>query len=222
MKFVMSYSCGKDSTLALHKMIEDGNEPIALIVMINEESDRSFFHGADHSMLEEYSAALDLPLLITPSKGDTYHLAMENSLRKAVEMGAEAACFGDIDIDGNREWCEKRCINAQINPFFPLWHRDRADNVYELIKLGYQCLIKSINHTLLPKHLLGKMIDKDIIQEMTQCGIDICGENGEYHTLVVDGPVFKKPLLYTTGNILDFGDYSVVDVKSKFQAKASV
>lgn len=215
MKFVMSYSCGKDSTLALHKMIEAGNEPVALIVMVNEDADRSFFHGADRDMLQQYGIALDLPMLITPAKGEEYHLAMEESLKKAAEMGAEAACFGDIDIEANRAWCEARCVPAGLKAEFPLWHRDRAENVYELIKLGYRCLLKSINNTLLPKNLLGKILDDDVVEEMKRCGIDICGENGEYHTLVVDGPIFKTPLPHTVGEQLDFGDYSVVDVKVK-------
>lgn len=215
MKFVMSYSCGKDSTLALHKMIAAGHEPMALMTMVNEKDQRAFFSGADHRVLEEYATALHLPILITHTKGENYHLAMEERLKKTAEMGAEAACFGDIDIEGNRAWSEERCANAGIKAVFPLWQRDRAENVYELVELGYQCLIKTINNTLLPKSLLGKIIDNDVIEEMKDCGIDICGENGEYHTLVVDGPVFHSPIPYTTGEILDFGDYSVIDVKIK-------
>ena len=84
MKFVMSYSCGKDSTLALHKMIEQGHEPVALITMVNEESDRSFFHGADLKMINAYSEAWQIPALITKSSGEHYHLAMEESLKEAV------------------------------------------------------------------------------------------------------------------------------------------
>lgn len=213
MKFVMSYSCGKDSTLALHKMIAEGHEPVALITMVNKDSNRSFFHGADYSMLQAYSEALEIPILITESTGDAYHLEMENSLRKGILLGAEIACFGDIDIDTNRAWCEERCRNAEIKPIFPLWHRDRTDNVYELLRLGYQCLIKSINNTLLPKDLLGKIINTQTIATMQRCGVDVCGENGEYHTLVVDGPVFHHPLSYRTGDILDFGDFSVIDTR---------
>lgn len=212
MKFVMSYSCGKDSTLALHKMIECGNEPVALIVMVNDEVDRSFFHGADYSMLQEYSKVLKLPLLLTPTKGERYHMAMEESLKKAMEMGAEAACFGDIDIESNRAWCEERCANAGLKAVFPLWHRDREENVYELVNLGYKCLMKSIKNTLLPKTILGKILDENVLCEMKACSIDICGENGEYHTLVVDGPIFENAITYQMGQLLDFGEFSVVDV----------
>ena len=80
MKFVMAYSCGKDSTLALHHMIMQKNEPVALITMVNQEDERSFFHGADYKMLEAYSEALGVPVLITPTTGQQYHVAMERSL----------------------------------------------------------------------------------------------------------------------------------------------
>ena len=82
----------------------------------------------------------------------------------------------------------------------------------ELIGLGYQCLIKSINNTLLPESILGRVIDDHVIRIMEECKIDICGENGEYHTLVVDGPIFRKSLGFQTGEVLRFGDYSVIDV----------
>lgn len=215
MKFVMSYSCGKDSTLALHHMIARGNEPMALLTMVNQDADRSFFHGADYPMLRAYSDALGIPLLPVPAAGENYHLAMERSLKEAAALGVEAACFGDIDIEGNRAWCEARCRNAGLKAVFPLWHRDRRENVRQLVALGYQCLIKSINNTLLPKSLLGRIIDEEVIAVMRDCGIDICGENGEYHTLVMDGPIFHNPLAYQTGGILNFGDYSVIEVTAR-------
>jgi len=211
----MSYSCGKDSTLALHHMIQQGNEPAALITMFNTAANRSYFHGADVPMLHAYADALKIPFLITPTNGADYHLVMEKSLRKAIALGAKAACFGDIDIEENRAWCEARCKEVGLEAVFPLWQKGRSENVYELVELGYQCLIKSINNTLLPKELLGKIINKEVIDRMKECGIDICGENGEYHTLVVDGPIFQKPLAYRTGDLLDFSEYSVIDVTVK-------
>lgn len=213
MKFAMSYSCGKDSTLALHKMIEQGNIPVCLVVMVNDEAERSYFHGADRDMLKRYSKALDLPMILCPSSGENYHTALEKGLCEAKAMGAKAACFGDIDIRGNRRWEEERCHNVGLQPCFPLWQRDRAENVYELVELGYKCLIKSINTKLLPKSLLGKYLDENSIALMKDANIDICGENGEYHTLVTDGPIFKNLLDFEIGEIIDFGEYAVVDVK---------
>ncbi len=212
MKFVMAYSCGKDSTLALHKMIEQGHEPVGLIVMINEEADRSYFHGADDTMLDQYSKSLGIPLIPCPTKGENYPINFEKGLLKAKAMGAEAACFGDIDIWQNRQWEEERCINTGLTPVFPLWQIGRKESVREIIGSGYKCLIKSINTNILPKTILGKYLDEDSVSIMEKAGIDICGENGEYHTLVTDGPIFKKSLDFYVGDILEFGDYAVVDI----------
>ena len=211
--FVMSYSCGKDSTLALHKMLALGGAPTALLVMFNSGDGRSFFHGADGALLERYSAALQILLLCVPSCGEDYHLAMEEALRKAKKAGAEFACFGDIDIEGHRIWGEERCRNAGLSALYPLWHANREENAREVINLGYKCVIKSVDNTKLPKSMLGKILDEALLEEMAQRGIDVCGENGEYHTLVVDGPIFRSPIQYTAGKILDFGERSLIEIE---------
>lgn len=212
MKFAMSYSCGKDSTLALHKMLEQGHEPVCLIVMLNREVERSYFHGADLKMLERYEKALGIPMILCPSDGQGYAAALERGLRQAAAMGARAACFGDIDIERNRRWEEERCRAVGLEAFFPLWQRGREENVYELIELGYHCLIKSINTSLLPRPLLGSRLDRRAADMIKEAGADVCGENGEYHTLVLDGPIFRQPLAFHTGNVLSFGGYAVIDV----------
>lgn len=118
-KFILSYSCGKDSTLCLHKMLEAGAEPMALLVMFNPEAGRSYFHGVDPALLREYGEALELPLLAVPTGGEEYHLSMEAALRRAKEQGAELVCFGDIDIENNRAWGEERCRNVGLEAVYP-------------------------------------------------------------------------------------------------------
>lgn len=212
MKFAMSYSCGKDSTLALHKMLEQGHEPVCLVIMVNEEAGRSYFHGADSTMLERYSQALALPVISCPAVGTTYKAAFEKGLEKARSMGAQGVCFGDIDIEQNREWEEGCCRTCELLPYFPLWQRGREEIVHELIQLGYKCLIKSVNRTILPMEILGAFLDEAAVLTMKSAGIDICGENGEYHTLAVDGPIFQKPLRFQMGDKIELGDYAVVDI----------
>lgn len=213
MKFAMSYSCGKDSTLALHKMLEQGHEPVCLVVMVNEKAGRSYFHGADSTMLERYAKALALPMIICPADGETYQAAFETGLSKAKAMGAEAACFGDIDIEQNRQWEEARCKAVGLLPFFPLWQQEREEIVKELIRTGYKCLIKSINQRVLPVELLGTALDEASISMMKSANIDICGENGEYHTLAVDGPIFREPLEFQIGGVIEMGDHAIADIK---------
>lgn len=212
MKFAMSYSCGKDSTLALHKMIEAGHEPVCLIVMINKNAERSYFHGADAEMLKKYEDALEIPMVKCPSCGDDYQNAFEKGLEISKSMGAQAVAFGDIDLDEHREWNERRCKNAGLTSFFPLWHSGREDVVRRIIELGYTCVIKSVNNGILPESLLGRSICEDTVRIIKDSGADACGENGEYHTLAVNGPIFKHPLDFKTGGILRFDDYSVIEI----------
>ena len=214
MKFVMSYSCGKDSTLSLQKIMEAGHEPVALLMMINADLNRAWFHGADYNLLNKISKALRIPLLLCPAKGEDYHPAFEQGLLRAKqELGAELVGFGDIDIEANRAWEQTRCDNTGLQSCFPLWQRSRSDIVQEIIRRGYTCLIKTVSTQLLPASLLGRKLDAQTMQIMADCGIDVCGENGEYHTITVDGPIFHTPVPYTLGEILDFGDRSAIVIE---------
>ena len=212
MKVAVSYSCGKDSTLALHTMAAQGHEPVCLVVVVNEDAGRSYFHGADAAMLGRYAEALGLPMVSCPAKGETYHTAFEEGLARAKAMGAEAVCFGDIDIEGNRQWEEERCKAVGLKACFPLWQRPREELVREVIALGYRCLFKSVQTSTLPKELLGRYLDENSIAVIRAAGVDICGENGEYHTLAVDGPIFQKPLDFRMGKVFDLGGHAVIDV----------
>ena len=99
-----------------------------------------------------------------------------------------------------------------LEAVYPLWHHDRQENVREVLELGYRCLIKTLDRRVLPRHLLGRVMDRAMVEEMTACGVDVCGENGEFHTIAVDGPVFHRPIPYCVRQLVDLGDYSVADI----------
>lgn len=212
MRFIISYSCGKDSTLALHRMLADGHTPAGLLVMMNQDLNRSWFHGVDPRLLREISKSLAIPLLPCASSGEAYHLGMEQALRDAKAAGAEACVFGDIDIADNAAWCRKRCEAAGIKAIFPLWQEDRSKLTLEFVDSGYTALIKCIRNDMLPKTLLGKPFDREAIRVIHEHGADICGENGEFHTLTVDGPAFRYPVPYEVRETLDFGTVSAVNI----------
>lgn len=114
MKFVVSFSAGKDSILALHRMVQEGHEPIGLIVMYNRMANRSWFHGADKKLLKSISESLEIPLECYETDGTDYEIVMEKALSEWKKLGAEACVFGDIDILDHRMWNEERCRKAEI------------------------------------------------------------------------------------------------------------
>lgn len=194
MKFVMSFSCGKDSIYALDQMMKDGHEPIALIVACNKFNQRSLFHGADEKMMDAYSKALGIPCIKTFTDGEDYSEQFEDGLKKAKDLGAEAAVFGDVLLLSSKKWNEGRAKAAGLEPVFPLWKKDSGEIVKAELAAGYKCLIKVVDLDAVPEDLLGKYLDESVLKVLDENEADPCGENGEYHTFVLDGPIFKHAI----------------------------
>lgn len=213
MKFALSYSCGKESSLALHRLTAEGHEPVCLVTVINAAQQRSYFHGADPAMLERYAEALGLPMILCPTDGSDYAEAFERGLEQARRLGAEAVGFGDIDIEEHRLWEEERCARTGLQPLFPLWGRPRREVVDELLESGFVCVVKCVDTQQLPRTLLGKALTSELVDRIAACGADPCGENGEYHTLVTDGPPFVRPLKLRIGPVVELGRYAAADIR---------
>lgn len=202
-KFIMSYSCGKDSTLSLYRMIKEGHTPVALLVTIDKKRIRSWFHGIPNNLLEDVSKSLNIPLLLVESEGTNYTETFIEALKKAKELGAEACVFGDIDLEEHRTWCTDRCDIAGLEAIFPLWQEDREALTHEFIDCGFKTVIKNVQLEILNESFLGEVLTKDLVEKIKAAGSDPCGENGEYHTFVYDGPLFKYEIPFEIeGNIL--------------------
>ncbi|MCL2526831.1 MAG: diphthine--ammonia ligase [Defluviitaleaceae bacterium] len=214
MKFVASYSGGKESALAVYRAIQEGHEPLALITTYNTDANRSHFHGLTEEILERVSHSLSIPLWLIKTSGADYVLNFEKTLHRAKEQGAEACVFGDIDIEGHIEWCSERCKNVGITPLFPLLNQSRKDVVYQLIDSGFIANITIVNTKKASDKFLGKQLTKEIAEEIAAGGADICGENGEYHTFVSAGPCFKQPVKFSLGAKVLKDDYAVLPVLS--------
>lgn len=195
MKIAVSFSGGKDSILALHEMVEAGHDPVVLLVMYRQEAGRSWVHGIEANLLSAIGDALRIPLIQCDAKPETYDQDMEHALRQTQALGAEACVFGDIDTPGHREWDEARCAAVGMRAMLPLWNRERIAVVQKTLDLGYQCIIKCVLTGVLPEAWLGLPLDHTHIAQMLSQGTDACGENGEYHTVVTDGPLFHHPVI---------------------------
>lgn len=194
MKFVLSFSGGKDGILALHELAQAGHEPVALLVMYRPEAGRSWVHGLDKEVLSDVADALGLPLILGETEDGDYAKGMESALRRARALGAQACAFGDIDTPGHREWDEARCAAVGLEPLLPLWGRGREELARKILSLGYRCIIKCVQTGVLPESWLGKPLTPALLEEIKVLGADPCGENGEYHTVVTDGPLFHRPV----------------------------
>ncbi len=211
MKFVLSFSAGKDSVLALHRMVAQGHKPAALLVMFNRDAGRSWFHGADRALLCAMAESLRLPLVCCEAAGGAdYEAAFERCLRAQKEQGVEACVFGDIDLEAHRRWNEARCAAAGLRAELPLWGESREELVREVVGLGYRCVVKCVRQSALPERFLGRVLDLPLLEELRGLGVDLCGENGEYHTVVLDGPLFHAPVRRTAGEILRLGEISAI------------
>ena len=208
MKFVMAYSGGKDCTLALDRMLRAGHTCVALMVIVGIKGQYSYMHIFTRDVLEKFAESLGVPLILVPSKNKHDAAATLNALRQAKELyGAEAVCSGDIDYEDARRWNESVAKEAGLQSFFPLWMEDRYKLLDELFERGFTCLFKVVDTSLLPEELLGQPLTRECIPLFEKSGVDVCGEKGEYHTITVDGPIFKKKIEFRYDRVYHNGKY---------------
>lgn len=212
-KVVVSFSGGKDSTLSLYKMLKSGYDVIGLLVTFDNQNN-SCFHKIPREILESVSKELEIPLFeVNCGEGKIYEEEFEKVLINLKNKGAEICVFGDIDIEAHKEWCLNRCAAAGLKGMFPLWQQNRESLTNEFIDLGFKAIIKKVNLKTIGKEFLGKELTKDVVNEIKNLGCDPSGENGEYHTLVFDGPIFKHGIKFNKVNteIVDEFGYLTID-----------
>ena len=212
-KFIMSFSGGKDSILALYKMIKKGYEPVALLTTIKKDKEKSWTHHLDNNFLRRVSESLEIPILLVECDVDDYERKFEEALFNAKDMGATICAFGDIDIELHRNWDLDRCKNTGIEAKLPLWQQNREELVYEFIDSGFETIINKVNLKDMGVEFLGKVLDRKIIEDIKLTGADACGENGEYHTFVIDGPLFKNRINFINEGVIKDMNYGYLIIK---------
>jgi len=189
--FFCSWSGGKDSCLALYRAVKQEGKPKFLFTMLGEDGARSRSHGIPLSVLEKQAQALGIPLVVRSATWDDYESVFVSALHQFKKDGIQAGVFGDIDIQAHREWVERVCLSAKIRAYLPLWNQARRGLLNELLDAGFKASIISLKESALAPRFLGRVINRDLIAELEKLGIDLSGEQGEYHTLVTDGPNFS-------------------------------
>lgn len=218
---MVSFSGGKDSMLALHRLANNPEYQIEyLLITLSDEFKRSSVHGIREELIDLQAEALGFPVrkAYIP-KGATnvqYEQVMADVMAEAERNGITHVAFGDIFLEDIRAYREEKLTQGPIEAIFPVWEESTSILMNEFLELGYQTIITTIDPNKVPEEFLGQVIDQELLDLLPE-GVDPCGENGEFHTFVFDGPLFNYPVPVTLGNSIKREEfYTYIDlVKSK-------
>ncbi len=204
-KVLLCWSGGKDSALALYEVQNNREyEVVALLTTITEDYDRISMHGVRRELVEEQVEALGLPLekvlLSKQSSNKEYERKMEEVLRMYKESGITSVVFGDIFLEDVRRYREENLAKVGMDGLFPLWGEETGTLAQRFIELGFQAVLTCVDTEALDGKFAGRVFNRRLLAELP-AGADPCGENGEFHSFVYDGPLFSRRVFHTRGEI---------------------
>ena len=192
MNISCSWSGGKDSCYALMIALGQQHKLSAIVNMMNENGVISRSHGLPMKVLQQQADALQVPLIAQPTSWNDYQTHFISTLQKLkADFSVDAMVFGDIDLQQHRDWEEMVCAKAKLQAMLPIWKKNRPALVQQMLDEGIEAMIVSCN-TQMGEHFLGKTLSAELVSELETLGVDVCGENGEYHTVVINCPLFKN------------------------------
>jgi uncharacterized protein (TIGR00290 family) len=188
---------------------------VGLLTTVDPEADRVAMHGVRRTLLEAQAASLGLPLHVVelpwPCPNDVYEMRMTEALHHARGVGVEAMVFGDLFLQDVRRYREDALRDTGLVPVFPLWQRPTPTVAQDLLALGVRALITCVDIAQAPKEFAGRWYDEALLAELPDA-VDPCGENGEFHTVVVDGPGFSRAIAVDRGETVEREGFVFVDV----------
>ncbi|WP_241077731.1 diphthine--ammonia ligase [Flavimarina sp. Hel_I_48] len=205
-KAFLNWSSGKDSALALFIALSEEEYAInSLVTTVNVQADRVSMHGLRRALLHKQAEAIGLPLkeIVLPEdiSMETYTETIAQEFRKFLKAGYSHTIYGDIFLEDLREYREKTLRNIGLQGVYPLWKKDTSKLAKQIIALGFKAVTVAVSDKALGKEYCGRAYDQDFLNNLP-AGVDPCGENGEFHTFVHDGPIFKKPVSFELGKII--------------------
>ncbi len=200
---LMCWSGGKDSAMSLYELQKSGQYEIAaLLTTVTETYERISMHGVRCALLHAQAASIGIPLeKVYISKNATnaeYENRMESLFKKYYEQGIREVAFGDIFLEDLRIYREKNLEKIGMQGIFPVWKRNTNELANEFIKLGFKSAVVCVDPKVLSPNFVGRVIDKSFLEELPG-NVDPCGENGEYHSFVYEGPIFGEPIKVKIG-----------------------
>lgn len=215
-KTLLSWSSGKDSAWTLHQLKNNQEiELVGLFTVINEKYDRASMHATRLAMLEKQAESAELPITIirlpdqcTLEQSDD---VMAEFINKIESQNVECVAFGDLYLEDIRRYREKQLAGTSIKPLFPLWKIPTWDLADQMLSAGLEAYVSSVDLSKLPKEIVGRKWDRQLLDEIpAEC--DPCGENGEMHTIVVGGPMFKQSISVRVGEIVTRNGFIYADI----------
>lgn len=210
--FFSSWSGGKDACLALYEAMREGRRPAFLMTMVEADGLSTRGHGIPLEVVREQARLLGIPLATFPTTFEGYGEAFDEAARGFKGRGVEVGVFGDIELEEHRVWIEEKCASLGIRALLPLWNRARSELARDLLEAGFRAMVVSARDGRLDRAYLGRMLDDGFFAELSDMGLDAFGEEGEYHTLVVDGPIFSSPLPIRAGGVRHEDGHWLLDV----------
>jgi uncharacterized protein (TIGR00290 family) len=205
-KVLFAWSGGKDSAMALHEIRKNGDcEIVALMTTVTEDYDRVSMHGIRRVLVEQQAESIGLPLekvLITKDADNgQYEDRMREFLTGYRELGVSGVVFGDIFLEDLKKYREEKLAQVDMEAVFPIWQRDTRETAQSFIDLGFRAVITCVDTEALDRGFSGRDYDESFLADVPE-SVDPCGENGEFHSFVYDGPVFREPIRWERGEIV--------------------
>ena len=205
-KVLFAWSSGKESAIALYELQMNHNYEIsALLSIITEDYDRISMHGVRRILLERQADALGFYLekvyISKDSSNEEYESKMQGILTKYLMAGVSSVVFGDIFLEDVRKYREDNLSKLGMKGIFPIWKSDTTKLSNKFIDLGFKAVVTCVDSNVLDKTFVGRVFDEQFLSELLSTA-DPCGENGEFHTFIYNGPIFKRRVLYTIGEVV--------------------
>ncbi|MBT9165551.1 MAG: hypothetical protein DDT25_00205 [Chloroflexi bacterium] len=211
MSYISSWSGGKDSCFACYQAICEGYNVSHLLNFISKEHKRVSFHGTEAKLIQLQAEAIGIPLLQKETTWNGYEQEFKDAVKSLIPNGVTGMVFGDIYLQEHKDWVERVCRELGIEAIEPLWGQDTERILLEFIDAGFEATIVSAKSDLFDDKWIGRKLDREFLSHLKDNNIDPCGENGEYHTLVTDGPMFQKKIKITKSQPITRDGYWFLD-----------
>jgi diphthine-ammonia ligase len=220
---IATWSGGKDSCFAAYKATQQGYNLTHIANTVSNDYRRVRFHGLKAEFIQAQAQAIGIPLLQQETSPERYEAEFKSNLCRGLSDDTHGVVFGDIHLDDCLAWAKKVSADLGVEAIEPLWHMPQEQILSEFIEAGFQAMIVSTQADILGKEWIGRIIDRSFLEDIGRLpNVDACGENGEYHSAVINGPLFERHIEITKAEPVLIGNYWFYDIQEFRLADAAM